>query len=262
MESRPRVSVLVPSRLERSPRGGFFLEHCVRSVRGQTLAAHVDLQILVGIDPGAEVPNELAALGVQFERGEAPSQPAALNAAAAAMTGDFVAILEDDDTWDPRYLTIAVSALEDNEFVSSTQLELSPEGVVLRINDFPTPSGWVMHRAVFDEVGRFNTEFKLHLDSEWLGRLAETGRRRLHLIESTAPVKIQYILPGRPMLANVLRLGGPSAGLGRHTDALPLVHRLVHPSSGTARIGADAAFRGRSALGISRLTARFGRLPW
>jgi hypothetical protein len=42
----------------------------------------------------------------------------------------------------------------------------------------------------------------------------------------------------------------------------PLVTRLVHSRSGTARIAADPVLRAQSAAEYAILTRRYGRIPW
>ena len=72
--------------------------------------------------------------------------------------------------------------------VSSTQLERNPDGSVVRVNDYATPSGWLLSNATLKQIGSFDASYRFHLDSEWLGRAAESGVRRFHLVEATAPI--------------------------------------------------------------------------
>ena len=92
----PVFSILIASRLEGPEPGRLFLEDAVASIMAQKLAAAP--QILVGLDAGVTPPPGLAeALGVTFVNSDGHSQVAALNAAAARITGTHVALLEDDD---------------------------------------------------------------------------------------------------------------------------------------------------------------------
>ena len=257
------VSVVVPSRLEKSKRGGYFLEAAVKSIRAQTTAPSVQIQIVVGVDKGMSAPPDLSSdLGVEIAEGSGCSQAAALNAALARADGEYVAILEDDDQWRPEFLGLALAALAQAEFVSSTQLEVNEAGQVVRINDFPTPSGWIMRRETLQALRGFDESYRWHLDNEWLGRLAERGCSRIHLVEATAPVTLEDTAQVRPWLHSVLRQGGPSVRLVRHNLTVPLVQRLVHHGAGTQRIARDAAFRAESKSENARLTQRFGRVPW
>jgi hypothetical protein len=196
---------------------------------------------------------------VRFAESGAHSQAAALNAAARLIGGDQVAILEDDDLWHPAYLAIGLQALRDCDFVSSNQLETDAARSFSRINDYPTPSGWLMRRQTWDAVGPFNEEFRLHLDNEWLGRLGMTEARRTHLVEATAPDRPSS---ERPDLASLVRYARPMPRLMRHPLPSPLVLRLIHPGSGLHAIQTDAAAKARSVQEYDLMMAQFGRLPW
>jgi glycosyltransferase involved in cell wall biosynthesis len=255
-----QFSILIPSRLEGPKPGTLFLSAAVASIRAQKLP-HPP-QILVGIDAGVTPPPGLAeALGVTFVNSEGRSQAAALNAAASRIEGDHVALLEDDDTWNPDFLAIALKGLESFDFVSSTQLEILASNDIVRVNDFPTPSGWVMRREVWDQVGGFNPDYRWHLDNEWLGRLGQTGVRRLHVAETTAPIDITAARGVRPLLAAVAERGRPSVELMRHGSPWPLVIRLVHGGSGTQRIMADPQLGAQSRQEVEELKRRFGDVP-
>jgi hypothetical protein len=259
----PTLSILIPSRLERDTAGKLFLESAVASIRAQT-GHSMALQILVGIDAGAPVPPGLdSRLGVHFVESQGKSQAAALNAASRAMTGDFVAILEDDDQWNAGFLFCAVSMLrEDFDFSSSTQLEVTPDRKIIRVTEFPTPSGWVMRRALWDRVGLFNEEYRFHLDNEWLGRLGETDARRVHLCEATTPMDYNTLAQSRPFLGELLQKGKPKVELARHDSPWPLVTRLCHPGSGMAQVRDNDAARERSDAEAAQLEKRFGHRPW
>jgi len=88
-----RVSVIIPSILRPS------LEAAVQSIRTQTTADRIDLQIIVGIDSDAQVTSDLASkFGVLFRKSASGRSAAAnINAAAQAIDGEYVALLEDDD---------------------------------------------------------------------------------------------------------------------------------------------------------------------
>lgn len=258
--------VLVPSRLERDRSGQPFLAGALESIAAQQLPADagLDVEAAIGIDAGATLPADLdLPRWARTHEAADRSQAAALNAAAGAVDHDFVAILEDDDRWLPAHLETSLAALrqEDLDFVSTTQLQVDESGGVVSIFDFPTPSGWVMTRAVWDAVGGFDTTYRYHLDNDWLGRLAAHGFRRGHLVESAAPIDPRW-LAVRPWLSNVLTCGGPRSRLLRHDHALPLVKRLVHAGSGMAAVGTDAMARATSRQEYDRLAMQYGRIPW
>lgn len=224
----------------------------------------VDVEVSIGVDPGLALPAEVSLpRWATLSHAAAPSQAAALNAAATAIDHDFVAILEDDDRWLPGHLGKSLEALRDHglDFVSSTQLQVDERGAVVSIFDFPTPSGWVMRRAVWDAVGGFDTAYRYHLDNDWLGRLAARGFKRGHLVEATAPIEPRWFAV-RPWLGNVVAHGGSASRLLRHDRPSPLVTRLVHSGSGMAAVASDAAAQSASRQEYERLVARYGRVPW
>jgi hypothetical protein len=116
--------------------------------------------------------------------------------------------------------------------------------------------------STWTRVGEFNEQHRLHLDNEWLGRLAESGVRRVHLVEATAPVQLEIMAQVRPWLAAVMRLGGPSVRIMRHNMPVPLVQRLVHSGAGTQQIANRPEQAAESQAEIARLATRFGRVPW
>lgn len=255
------LSVIIPSREQAIQ--GQLLRESIGSVQAQNARDRLQIEVLVGIDPEAAPPViDNFDVPVKFVNASARSGSAAVNAAAATATGDYVAILEDDDVWHPNHLAASLRVLERSDFVSGTQLEVDQEGTVVRINDFPTPTGWVMPRSTWEQVGPFDTDYRLHHDNEWLGRLAEHGLARTHLVESTAPLCVHVARQVRPWLANVLEWGGDHVRLERHDSPAPLVRRLVHTESLMHRIATDSAAQALSYADYERLRQRYGRIPW
>jgi glycosyltransferase involved in cell wall biosynthesis len=255
------ITVIIPSRT--GPQQRQFLSRAVRSIQQQSVFDQYQFVILVGIDKGAEPEAELESeLGLKFVESYASSQAAALNGAIRKVDSDFIAFLEDDDQWYPHYLGNAMRCLEMTSFVSSNQVEFDEHGDLLRINDFATPSGWMMPQATLSKVGEFSDEYRFHLDNEWLGRLSEAGIPRLHMVEATAPVRADLVRAVRPWLANVVTLSGGHCRLARHSQPVPLVRRLVHSGSGMARISKDEKLKAISTQEHQKMMVRFGRTPW
>ncbi len=264
-----RLSVVIPSRLaaERpaDPASRWFVERAIACVRGQTLLARPgwSVQIVIGVDPG------MAAAGRQrldaaIDIAEAPLrlQAEALNAALARVDGDVVALLEDDDLWAPDYLALAVDRFERVDFVSSTQLErMVGDDDVVGILDYPTPSSWVMKRAILDRVGGFDASYRWHLDSEWLGRLGEIRAPRVHLVEATAPVAAAEITHSRQMLMWMLERSN-NVTIERHDSPWPKVFRTRHPGSGMAKIRDSEELKKESDAEYERMKQRYGHVPW
>ena len=217
----------------------------------------------MGIDPGAVVPPQFTHPFVRFVSAPAASQASALNSAASVFDHDLIAFLEDDDLWSEQFLEVALPALDQAPFVSSTQLEVDGVGEVICINDFPTPSGWIMRRDVWTAVGPFDESYRFHLDNDWLGRLGEFG------------------LPAAPPRG----IDGPASPAGVEDAAaaaasgagVSAAERPSWPATSTPCPWSAAWFISAPAWLISRptpksgaasnaeharLVERFGRIPW
>jgi hypothetical protein len=263
--AEPSIAVVIPSRLDKGRNGRLFLEEAIEAAGLQEIPFGARLTFVVGIDADAVAPVSLARLAhVQFVRSQGRSQAAAINAAAAvaAQSHDFIALLEDDDRWEPNFLAWALSFLEEGDFVSSNQLEIDGEGHCIRVNDFPTPSGWIMATALWRKVGPFDEAFRWHLDNDWLGRLGCSQAQRIHLVEATAPITVESCAQVRPWLANVLTEGGPQSSVRRHLSSRPLIRRMVHRGSGMFRIATDPVAAAQSQNEYGELLTRYGRIPW
>ena len=265
------LGVIIPSRLQRAAskdgHGEYFLEKAIANAMTQTALANeaVSLTFIVGIDADADAPGRLAERSdIVWARSNGRSQAEALNAGieAASDRFDLIAFLEDDDRWDPEYLTWGLAAVKQYGFVSTTQLEVDEDDQILRINDFPTPSGWLMPADTLRRIGGFNSTLRWHLDNEWLGRLGNSGIRRCHLVEVTAPATLAHAEQVRPWIANVIRFGGPAVDVKRHRLPAPLVIRMVHSRSGMARIGSDPVIAQQSQAELAGLISHYGRIPW
>ena len=141
------VTVVIPSRLDQvhvETADELWLDRAVASVRKQTCS--LPINIVVGLDHGAAALSRFLedAPDITFAVADEVSQAAAVTEAS----GTYLAMLEDDDRWQPRFLEHALEAIKECEFVSSNQLELPPDDVVGHINDFATPSGWFMPRSL------------------------------------------------------------------------------------------------------------------
>lgn len=259
-----KLSVIIPTRFEARPNGaGLYVDRAIHSIRRNAAIAQAEVEVILGCDAGTVVPDFIHNVEqIAFASGR--SLPSALNAAVSRADGDLIAFLEDDDCWRRRFLLTARRCLAAGvaEFVSSTQIERDDAtGEEIRINDFPTPSGWMMSRATFEKVGHFSEDYAVHQDNEWLGRLVQSGARRAHLVERTAPVDPGIARIIRPWLAAAHDVG--RATLVRHSDPIPLVVRNVRGASWMGQIiGGDSDKARVSADCRRRLEARFGVVPW
>lgn len=226
----------------------------------------MEIEIIVGLDHGATIPERLYDSSQTIAFSNAPSgqtgQAAALNAAAAKASGTYLAFLEDDDRWRPRFLEHALEGITKCEFVSSNQLEVPPGSVVGKVNDFATPSGWFMRRTLWDEVGEMDTSYRYHLDNDWLGRLSDGGNRRVHLVEASAAHNIDELKAKRPFLHSFSNAKPGYNFVVRHSEDAPLVVRTANPLGGMSMIRISPDARARSEEEQERLRVKFGRFPY
>src|SRR5258705_396937 len=92
--------------------------------------------------------------------------------------------------------------------------------------------------------------------------VVDSGCRRVHLVEATAPIIPEIIAPVRPWLASVLRFGGSSIRLYRHALPWPLVIRLVHQSSVMQQVEENSSYHECSKREHALLQRAFGPGPW
>ena len=265
------VSVIVPSRLEKHPKTGqYWLDRSIRSVLEQTAAKDIQIDVIVGIDPGSDVPPHLQQMqNVRFIEAvpvKYKGQAAAINAAMVAATGDAVTMIEDDDCWHPKRLEYGLQFLPGYEFASCNQLEIDTDNRPQNLNDFPTPCGWLMRRGLWNAVGPMDEEHQYHLDTDWLGRLNKhlhaTGGRRCHIVEAGVPVPFDAIVKDRPQLPTLIRWMPVGSAIFRTSEQTPLILRTIHPDSGMAKIRTDEKAGQQSALEHEIMLKKYGYYPW
>jgi hypothetical protein len=242
-----------------------FLRRAIESVRVAALAADMRTEIIVAQDEGAaDLAPDLVLGADKIVKGGEGSAATAVNAAMCERTpgATWIAFLEDDDYWEADRLLQWQSA-PFADFYSAVSLEKKEDPVhtVVRVNDFPIPSTWLFNPVVWDKVGGFDADFKIHHDNEWLGRLGRTTFTRVHMVESIAPADSNY-LAVRPWLSNVMTQGGPHSTLWRMKKPTPNIVRAIHEDQGEQRFKRDREFARRSKYEYSMLVERFGRIPW
>lgn len=240
-----KITVVIPSKGRSKQK--LFVARAIESIRLQRM--QIDIRVVV--DTVEQLYCDATVL--QGSGGQA----AAMNKGAEG-DSDYLAFLEDDDCFSALRVMAALEALQTCDFTSSTQLEMELTGEVVRINDFPTPSGWFMRREVWQKIGGFNPEYKYHLDNEWLGRLYQSDFKRVHLVECTAPIKPD---PMRPFLSSIVKRGGMDSTLKRHASPLPLIERTVHAQSGMTIISLSSREGAISAKESTQLIAKYGFMP-
>jgi hypothetical protein len=261
------ISVVIPSRLAAMPDGRLWLERALDCVRQQRLPGGENVETVVGLDEGAEPPEPLITgyPGTRFVNADAAAprgQAAALNAALRTISGDWVALLEDDDKWRSRHLELALGALSALDFVSASQRCVDPAGRQIGVFGPATPSGWVMPRRVLDKVGPFDEAFRFHLDSEWLGRLNRAIARRGHFVEGS-DLPLSQFLEKRPELRTLLDNVKPAQiallrGPGHYTQVV----RTENPRGGVSSIKANKDLARISLGEYAAIERKYGHIPW
>jgi len=247
-EFRMKISIIIPSRLlvnPNSPGRELWLERALRSIRDQTVFGRVEFEIIIGLDPDVPLPERLADYrAVNASRSQIGS---AINAAVEASSGEVLAILEDDDVWEPRRLEYGLHWIDRYDLVTSNSREVDGAGRNLGVFDFPTPCGWLLRREVWDRFGPYDESLIFHGDNEYLGRVVAAGGTRLHLVEAGATPR-----PG-------LRCVGQFSAIYRTPERDPLITRTVNTEGSMAWI---ATARQQSNYEHVILRLRFGTIPW
>lgn len=171
-----------------------FLAEALRSVLSQTTSPREIIVVSDCIDPDSRQVCESFSGVVYIEYEDAPrGASSSRNRGAAASSGDFIAFLDDDDIWEPSYLSTALSKLhnEGSDLVVTWMLEFSGEKTrpggsmtlglraedVLAINPGATGSNIIIRRSAFDRVGGFDVNLPVKNDTDFLARVMREGSK-------------------------------------------------------------------------------------
>ncbi|HHY49575.1 MAG TPA: glycosyltransferase [Alphaproteobacteria bacterium] len=174
----------------------------------------------------------------------------ARNLGAAAAHGEFVAFLDDDDTWEPRHLSCLAGAIgekpksvavgtivlvdERGTQLSRTLLPASPE--LQRTLYFRNPGfggcNFMIRREAFLALGGFDESFPASEDRDLAVRLIENG---YHLVP--VPEAVVYALEHRQERSRPHHLKGNALFLRKHWRAMTWDERrrCVQRIAGRAR---------------------------
>ena len=190
--NRPRVSVVMPVHNRAAVVPG-----AIRSVLAQT---YPDFELLI-VDDGSTDDSVAVIRGFDDPRirlhvlDANSGVTAARNAALAAATGDIVAYLDSDNTWDPRYLAATVGA-----FAELPDTDAIYSGLLLYRGEAEAPYGMRyghFNRSLLENVnyidnnvfahrrsflgrldGGFDEELRRYVDYDLVLRAADAGRIR------------------------------------------------------------------------------------
>lgn len=222
------VSIVLPTR-NRSRE----LTQALERVERQT---HPELELVLVRDGGTPLPPETIErlkrleFPVQVIEHEDPPHglAASRNRGIDSSRGDAVALLDDDDLWEPEHVARLAGALEyDPEIdVAYTDAWVLDEASgarrtlaqdfdleVFGRDSFIPPSAILARRRAFDRFGLFDTELPFSEDWDWLLRVA-LGGGRIGRVRGTS-VTIRIHAGGMSQLQDVDRLARRQESLDR-----------------------------------------------
>jgi len=171
MQSKYDISVVIPNY-----NYGYFLERCINSVLAQSYPA---IEIIV-VDDGStdESIQVIQGYGSKVklikQRNCGPS--AARNAGIKAASGEWIALLDSDDSWHPLKSETQIKILQSdnsidfigtcttNDFINSTTVDSSFFSVdtAFFLDSSMSPSSAIIHKKCFRQVGMFNEDRRVH----------------------------------------------------------------------------------------------------
>lgn len=186
----PSVSIVILTRNRPT-----YLAHALRSAGAQT---HSELELVLVRDGGSPIDAESnAAIGaLEFpallvER-DGPAQGVARsrNEGIGNARGDAVAILDDDDLWDPHHVAHLAALLDRDPKVdvaySDARIRMEDSGderviarefdlAIFSRDDYVPPSTMLIRRTAFERFGVFDTDFSCSEDWDWILRVVKQG---------------------------------------------------------------------------------------
>lgn len=191
MSRDPAASVIVRT-VDRGQRLGEALESLARQTERRFEAVVVDMGAIAG--PVVERFRSRLPRLRHLRPGRALSRPAALNEGIREAAAGIVAILDDDNLFDPPHLERLIGGLEgtgaDLVFTGVRRATYSPEGELIESLDQERPfdltrlregnyiytAGTAFHKRIWKEVGGYDIRFPVGEDYDFLLRVAAAGR--------------------------------------------------------------------------------------
>jgi glycosyltransferase involved in cell wall biosynthesis len=226
--SEELVSVIVPVY-----NGARFLVEALDSVFAQT---YRPLEVIVIDDGSTDESGTIARTypDVRYIRQSNAGVSAARNRGVEAASGQLLAFLDQDDVWFPdkiRKQADALMARPTDGFVLCQQVTRLERGDPLpgwarflkleeALGSF-VPSGWLLRRSVFEQVGPFGTDYANGQDTDWLARAKDAC--------------VDYGMVEEPLLVYRIHRGNASGNTETSArDLLRLLRESVHRQAGAA----------------------------
>lgn len=171
------VSVVIPTYNR-----AHLLDETVRSVLAQTHAPH---EVII-VDDGSTDDTEALCAGypepVRYIKQANTGLPGARNTGIRAATGDYVALVDSDDLWDPRKLEIQLAALEEHPEAGWSISECALIGPASE----PWPSAGTGFEYVFPVFRQLGMSPDAHFSSRLEGAMLEMGGEAVRLYTGDA----------------------------------------------------------------------------
>ena len=181
--SNPFISVIIPTYNQ----GEYILE-AVKSVLSQT--PHL-LEVIViddnSTDHTREALETLNASNVQYYHQNHLGAGVARNTGVERAQGEWIAFLDADDLWLPQKITLQLACAEDNNssiIFSHIKQFISPELCVGKLAEITIKnkvmpgycaSTLLIRKKIFNEIGWFNSVYRLGEFMAWYMRLQKSG---------------------------------------------------------------------------------------
>lgn len=177
MKDNPLVSVILPVY-----NGEKHLTEVLQSVFAQD---YEPMEVIVvddgSTDKSAEIARSFSGVRYLFQENSGPG--AARNRGLEASSGEFVALIDQDDLWTRNKLRVQVGYMIERPEIQYTFCRMrhfleaectlpswfNPELFEQDVVGY-LPSGFVARRSVFEQVGQFNTDIKTGSDGDWFFR--------------------------------------------------------------------------------------------
>lgn len=208
MDHATSVSVIIPVY-----NGELYLRAALESVFAQEHKPHEVIVVDDGsTDKTAEVVSDFK--DVRYVHQSNQGVAVARNTALEIAGGEFIAFLDQDDLWAPNKLSAQVRYFLDHPeiqySITHQQYFLEPgttppvwfrKELLSHSHPAFVPSALVVRRAVFDQIGRFETQYSHASDSDWFFRASQAQlpmavipevllHRRIHPSNESSKVKI------------------------------------------------------------------------
>lgn len=248
MSDTPSISVLVNSYLRTT-----YLEQALYSVFRQKTNRPFEIVLISAVTQlplFKKAASEASREGLPFQLVSVPPGPvgAGLSAGISASNGDVIAILDDDDLWEPGKIRAVEQAFEDpvvgffhngQRFVDANNREISR---------------WNVHRSIRHRSSLVSQDRDVFLDSKSPDSFEELMRLEPSFNNSSISIRRAILETRLNQLSKLtggedsfMFLSAIAAGTWIHASSARLTRLRVHSASSTAGAGASKRFRNRVA---------------